>query len=332
MKRLFLSLLMALLIIATTGQMAFAFLTAPTSMSVKDVNVFRNLAETGDMLVVFHYKVAYGAYPTTPASDSIIFRLYAVDGTTLLNQSRPYNFSSFATNGYGDGVASFYFTAADAPTWGLGYFLDILVTPAYYSPSTSITYELTASDYSAAVTQTDARYDLYNYVIGLCDDLKDIYPTVSLKAVTDSGTVLSVYGEPYFRAVIPGLQSLSPQLFFVQTTLPTAITVVPYSMNATMTAGVLSGSDLERGARRIGETFGDISANAVFGGMFFIISTGICVLCYRKGWGVEPALMICVLLGIGSALIVGGFFFTLTMVFGLVGGMGISYIFLFRRA
>src|SRR3990172_639616 len=136
-KRWLLALGIALALIVTMSSVAFAFLAAPTSVTVENRKLFRNLAETGDMLVVFHYRIAYTTYPDTPASNSIIFKLYDTDGATILSQAQPYNFSPFDTNGYGDGVASFYFEPQDAPGWGSGYFINILMTPAYYSPSSS---------------------------------------------------------------------------------------------------------------------------------------------------------------------------------------------------
>ena len=331
MKRIWVAISLALVAIMLTSTVALAFLTSPTSISIVSTKAFRNLAETGDMLVTVHYKVEYTSYPTTPASNTIILRLYGIDGTTILSQAQPYNFSSFATYGYGDGIASFYFDAATAPAWGIGYFINLLETPAYFSPANSVTYEMTAGDFSTATTQTDAQYDLYNTIMAYCVTFHTIYATVPLQADTGSTQVLSVYGEPYFRAVIPGLQTLSPQCFYAQVLLPSAM-AESYSMNATMTTSTLAGSDMERGAQRIGVSLGGLSANAIFGAIFFILCVVICVVCYRHNWGVEPALLVCALLLIGAGSIVKDFFFTLTMILGFAGGMAISYILLFRRA
>ena len=83
MKRLLLSSVLAIVLLCVVAAPVYA-LEPPDSMSIESVRAFRNLAETGDAVIIFHYKIGYGAgYPTTPASSSIIFRLYAENGTLL---------------------------------------------------------------------------------------------------------------------------------------------------------------------------------------------------------------------------------------------------------
>lgn len=326
------AVLLAVILTAINAVPVFAYLANPTSISIQSAKVFRNLAQTGDMLIVFHYNIAFTSYPNTSATSSVIFRLYDTDGTTILSQANPYNFSLFETNGYGDGVSSFYFTANQSPAWAGAYSINILATPAYFSPAQNISYPLALTDYDTSATQADSQNALYTEVIRLCDVLKGIYPTYSLKAVTDSGIVLSVYGEPYFRAVIPGIQTLSPLCFFVQQGTPQPIAVQNYTISQRTQNEILNGSDLMIGATRIGTHLGGISGAAVFGIMAFIMAIVICVVTYRLGWGVEPAALITAGIGIWGSITVGNFFYTLTMIGGLVAGMGISYVIFLRRA
>ncbi len=332
MKRMLTILLLAATLWAIPG-IALA-LTAPNSMSIQSVRAFQNVAETGDMAIVFHYLIDYGvsSYPETPASTSILFRLYSDNGT-LLATSSPYVFSDFTSNGYGNGAGSFYFSGATNPGWGAAYDIDILGIPAYYSPPQTSSYTMTSGDYDAAATQAEARTNLYDYIIDVADELRIAYPTVTLKSVTDSGTVLSSDGEAYFRGAVPGIQAMCPSLFFIQVYIPGEMPVSAYTneLGDNYTA-TLEGSDLARGADRLGDAIGGVSGPFVFGGFAFLGSMAACIFTLRKGWGIEPGMGVAAGIVILGALIVGNFFFTLTMIGGLVGAMAIMWVFALKRA
>ena len=333
MKRLLSAFIIAVILLLTNVSVAYA-LDPPDGMSIQSVKAFQNLAEDGDLAIIFHYRIPYETYtyPTTPATDSIIFRLYADNGT-LLSVSRPYVYSPFETNGYGDGVSSFYFTEEDAPPWEESFDINILGVPAYYDPIQTINYEMTAADYSTAELTVDSRYALYDTILSICDTFKTIYPEVALKATTDTGVVLSQYGESYFRGAIPGLQTLCPQLFFIQVYIPERIEVEPYTMDLQTTyTERLQGTDLQRGAERIGDTMGGLSGSFVFGMIAFIGCIIACILTMRQGWGIEPGLGISTGIIILGAVLVGNALFTITMIGGLVGGMAIMFIFAYKRA
>lgn len=305
-------------------------LTPPTSISVQSVRAFQNVATAGDMAIIFHYKITYTPYPTTPADKTFIFRLYADNGT-LLATSTPYVFSFFSTKGYGDGVSSFYFTVQ--PSWEEAFIINILGVPAYYEPIQISNYTMSLSDYSSAVDTTDAQADLYNYIIGICNDFISIYADVPLKATTDTGTILSDYGEAYFRATVPGIQAMSSQLFFVQAYVPEQMPVTSYNMSLqTQYSTRLQGTDIMRGANRLGVKLGGISGAFVLGIVVLGTCIGTGVWTQRKGWPIELAMFVCVGIVILAALLIGDWAFTLAMIIGLVAGIGIMYIFFLKRA
>jgi len=313
-------------------------ITAPTSIDISTVNVFRNLAETGDMLVVFHYSMPYASdnYSSTPASKSIMLRLYDTDNTTVIQTGAPYVNPFFESNGYGEGDGSFYFAAADAdiPTWEDAVTINIFGGPGFFSPAITQSYTLTPSDYSSSVTQEANRNELKTWILLECDSLAASYSStgIIMKATSDVGVVLSAYGELYFRGVIPGLQTLVPDLFFIQALIPEQMPVNTYNMSLQTTyTNRLVGDDLGEGftlmAAQFGIAVGLFEAALVFGGVL-----ALAIWSQRKGWGVEPGLLGGAIIGIGMAIVVGDALFTMVMIGSLVAVMGISWLLLMKRA
>ncbi len=333
MKRLVIAFALALTLALGFSVPALA-VDPPDSISIQSVKAWRNLYEDGDMTILFWYKMPYtGAYPTTTATDTIIFRLYAADGTTLLATATPYTMSVFETNGYGNGIGGFYLDADDAPTWGDALKINVLGLPTYFDPPQTYTYTMSASDLSSATDQDDSRLDMYNFTISLCSAFAVIYPDYSLKSATDSGTCLSLYGEIYFRGVLPGIQAICPNLFSVQTYVPEPIPTVSYNMSLGETyTSRLIGSDLMRGADRLGNHVGGISGYWVFGIAAFGGCIGLCVLTQRLGWGLEPGLVAGGVLGVGAALLLGSFLFTLVMIGSLIAAAAVMYVLFLKRA
>lgn len=331
MKKL--AIIIAAVLILTIATPALAFLDAPDSpMTFPSVRVFQNTVEDGDVAIIFEYNIPYTSYPTTPASLSIVFRCYSADGAILLNTATPYNFTLFETNGYGHGVGLFYFPASEALSWEEAYILNIQQLPLHYNPADTISYTLTSADYSAATLQSDSQYDVYNYILGICDDYEDYYPDVGLKSTTDTAIVLSAYGEAYFRGAIPGLQLICPQVFLVQTYIPEGMTTENYTMGLSEDYSErLTGTDIERGAERLGDYFS-------VGGYFVlaVVTFGLALVppiwTARKGWGLEPGLAAAAAVVICAALLIGDAVFTIVMIASLVAAMAIMYVFLLKRA
>jgi hypothetical protein len=325
---MFLSLTWALPVHAQTVQ------PQPDSMSVLSVRAFTDLVETGDVSIVFRWSVDYGDDYTAanytalnPASLAIIFQMYDPTGATLLSTATPYVYGPFATNGYNQGVSSFYFTAADLLPEGLGYLIRITQSPVYFTTPVSTTYTMTGNDWT-----NSTEGDMYDHVMQLCDYLLAEYPTVTLKTSTDVGLVFSTYGESYFRAAVPGIQALCPALFYVQDYIPTEMTVTPYDSTLQDQYSIrMQGSEVKRGADRLMAHFGLTG--------YFGLGMGILVACIgcgiyssRKGWGLEPGLIGASLVAIGGALLIGNAVFTIVMIGTLIAVIAIMFSYFGRRA
>lgn len=319
---------------------ALAYITAPTSISIDpdSVLVLRNLAETGDLWIGFHYSMPYASdnYSSTPASKSIMFRLRGTDNVTVLQTGTPYVNPFFGSNGYGEGDGSFYFSASDTniPTWEDAITIDILGVAGFFSPAIITSYKLTPSDYTSSTTTEANRNELKTWVLLECDVLTTAYQStgIIMKATSDVGVVLSAYGDIYFRGVIDGLQTLCPDLFLIQSLTPELMPVNTYNMSLQTTyTNRLVGDDLGEGftlmAAQFGIAAGLFEAALVFGGVL-----ALAIWSQRKGWGVEPGLLGGALVGIGLAIVVGDEIFTMVMIGSLVAVMGISWLLLMKRA
>ncbi len=329
-KRVFLLSAALLLAIATP---ALAFLDNPNSMTIENIRWFQNLAADGDMACIFHFNIDYDSYPDTPASDTIVFRLYDTDGETLLAANSPYAYVLFKTNGYGDGVSSFYIPAGSNMTWGESYKINIYGLPAYFSGLDDYIIDIAAADWSTADTDSESQKGaLYDYILELCDDFKTIYTDVPLKAATDGEFTLSPYGEGYFTGAIPGIYSMCPQLFFSQIYVPTTMATENYTLGLGEEYGKrLEDTDLGRGAERVGAVFG-VPGEFFWGFWTVVLSIAACIWTMRKGWGIESGMLISAGLVILAAVLVGNWMFTLVMVGMLAAAIAIFWILHLKRA
>jgi len=290
------------------------------------------------MLIIFHVNIPYGSYPSVPASNTIIFRMY--DGSNLIAVARPYVYANFENNGYGDIISGFYFSADDAPTWGEDFTLNILGVPAYYTANVTKSFAMSSSDYSSAVDTEDSRADLYNSVITLCDTFASIYPDVALKTTVGDSVTLTSYGESYFRGAIPGLQTMCRQLFYVMTYVPAEIDIgESYNMSlqtqytARLDAVTDTGtSDIKRGAARLGTVFSGVGGSFILGIFIYIACMVLCIYTAKKQHGLEAGLFISILVMTGGAMLIGSMVFTLTMIVGIVAAIGIFYTQVMKRA
>ena len=183
----------------------------PSSVSITDIHVNRNLLETGDMLVHAKYEVAYDSTPSETINDTFIFNVMDTDNTTVLGSVLPYPFDS---NGFGEGIISFYFGASSAPTWGQAYCIRVAENPAYFASPDKYDSVMSSGDYTTLSTQADNREELRNKLITLAQELEIAWDT-TLTTQSDVGTVLNTTGAAYFRYAIVGLQSMCPEIFSV---------------------------------------------------------------------------------------------------------------------
>lgn len=180
--------------------------------SIESIFIYHHLQETDDMLIVAKYNIPYATPPDEPVNETFIFRLIDTDNVTELGTILAYPYNE---NGYGDGVISFYFSAAIAPTWGQPYIIRISGNPVNFAAPGEWNYTIATGDYTTLTTQDGNQTDLASRVITLAGEL-EISWNVTLLDETDTGTVLWSSGESYFRNAITGLQNMAPDAFSLQ--------------------------------------------------------------------------------------------------------------------
>ncbi len=265
-KKLLYAALLAVVLLLSIPSYAYA-----DTHQVLSAKAFRNLLEEDDFCVIFHYKITHDIAPAYPANRYYHFRLMSPDGLTQLGATAPY---PYFDNGYGEGAAAFYFSAAEFTALGLvwedSYIVRIEGNPELHPAPPVVTYALGISDYSQLLTQAENRTLLGNYVLDIADSL-EIDWAVALVYSSELGHILNSTGESYFRGTIPGIQYMAPQIFSVQINVPAP----------TPRAWGTGQADAYK-ARFSGTWVGDAldGASGLFGGVDWSVVTGMGLLLF----------------------------------------------------
>lgn len=197
----------AILLITLLLSIPVLALQPPDSYSIDSVDAYTSLIETNDQLYLVKYTISYTTYPVESAADTIMFRLRDTTGTIILNATTPYNNIYFHT-GYGQGIVSMYFSAADVATnnmtWMAAYTVTLEGNPgvSYNGTSPNATSLITAWWTDGAASALASRIIYFG----------TRFSTLWGYQLIDSG-ILTSYGENYFTSTIPNLRSLTPTIF-----------------------------------------------------------------------------------------------------------------------
>lgn len=219
MKKYRLAFIIVILLLAIFMMVVPAYATElpDSNPTVEEINVYRNLLETGDWLILIYHNIPYATTPDEPIWQTFMWRLFSADNTTEIATILPYSFNE---NGYGYSVSSMYFAASDVTasniTWGDELILKLSGNPVNFASPPQYNYTISDADYTTLSDSTDVQAELAARILALCSELDTRWAlgsAYSLIQETETGTVLSVYGEAFFREVIYGLQGLCPEVF-----------------------------------------------------------------------------------------------------------------------
>jgi hypothetical protein len=184
----------------------------PDALTIEGAIVCRDLLEDDDLFVAVHYNILYDptAEPTDTAQELFLVRL--MDGADQLGVVQPY---PYYNDGYDQGIVGLYFDAASAPTWGDPYTVQLMGTPAAWATPPSTSTVLGPSAYSGLSGTTENQEALYDWFIPAIESLESNW-SVTLLETSEEGAILDETGQTYMTGAIPGLQSLCPQLFWIQ--------------------------------------------------------------------------------------------------------------------
>lgn len=294
--------------------------------SVYNLHVNRNLFTSGDALFYGQYLLPYADPPDTLADDAFIIRLIDTDNVTELGAVTPY---AFFDNGYNYGAFGIYIESGIV--WDANYTLRISESPAQFDEPASVDHVIQASVYSSRITQEDNKLELAVNILDIAQNLEQHYTDYALVEASAAGTVLSApTGENYFRAAIPGIQSMAPSLFLVQ------IVSLDYTAeNWTM-------ERFETYEERFEETWVGTSANATASQFGFTVQTamaliaimpasiGAIILSHKKWRKAEPGFIVATVLLI-MAVVMGWLPKAIFAAIFQLMGIYIAYLWFYAR-
>lgn len=215
MKRLCLSILLALLMLVGIALPVFAINEPDTPPQVSAVYVYEDLLEDGDVGVLIDYYLDYASTPNTTATDAFMAVFIDTDGVTQLKASAPYTFQD---SGYGRGLIWIYFEPDEVTAYGITsanealYDIWLAGNPTLaWNPGPDPPKTIVGIDYwqpagSSAETLLALRILYY------ADQLELIW-ALDMIEQTALGNRLTTVGESYFENVIPDLRDMAPACF-----------------------------------------------------------------------------------------------------------------------
>lgn len=321
------SITLAILILTGMARTVLADPADPDRLQVRSLIVTRHNVEADDFLVAFDYNIEYASLPDDPADDTYIFRLMSVNATSQMGSVVPY---PYFNDGYNHGLSGFYFSAADAPTWGEEYVLRICGNPAFFADPPELNFTLTTDDYSTAANQTASQAVLADYVVDVIEGLEIQYDT-TLTAQMESDTILNGVGEAYVRGALPGVQVLAPSLAFIQSVPVVYDTRTWQTTQATTYEQRYDGTSFSRALNSIGGFMGGIDGSMVFASFFLVGGVGAigasAIMFRTATHGLIAAALI---LLVGTLL--GAVPMALTAIIALVAALLVGYLLFFRSS
>lgn len=214
MKTLILFILIPLMLIGYALPVYADQADPDSTPTVEQINVYRNLLETGDKFYLIYANIPYSApLPDATEPEAFIWQLIGTDNSTVLGQATGYAYND---SGYGYNVYGMYFDSTENVTWNSLYQIKLVGNPAIFDTPKEYYYPLALSDYTTLTTTADNQASLAARIINLAGQLDirwALTATYSLLYEAEGSTVLSIFGEAFFRGAIYGVQALAPAAF-----------------------------------------------------------------------------------------------------------------------
>lgn len=193
------------------------------------LEAYRHYNELNDQLYLVRFSNTYttNTTPDLDAGQTFIVRLL-LNGVEIAAVV-PY---AYYNDGYAaEQVASFYFTASDAPAWSGNISYQLTANPTLSwseSPLPSITSAV-VNKWSTSTTVSDTSTELTARIRVIATDLETSWSLDMIENVSGVNKLTS-YGETYFETTISGLRDACPDLFESTVTNPS-----PYSRDSDTT-------------------------------------------------------------------------------------------------
>jgi len=284
--------------IASPALPAYATPADPDSISLPTAKAFENIYETGDMLFVITYDVAYVSEPTEDVQDTFLVNLLSTDGTTLLlsRQLEAYQYNTISLYASADDVTAL------GLTWGSNYKLRVTGNPAVFASlvegTNMRTKTLSSSDWNEDGTLTSDEL-LALHIIDIADTLETEWAITLLVTTASGDSVLNSTGRTTFLLAIPGIDTPLPGIFQSSSGIVTMDVVTANNTlqgNSTMT--IRLGPDIAAAFSGIGTWLG-ISQSMAGGLWALLFLLTIASIAFLDSGNSVGALICVVPIGIG---------------------------------
>lgn len=309
----------------------------PDTINIDSVYAYSGVRESGDLLIVVRYNLAYGTTPTEPVSDAYVGRF--LRGTSELNSVEPFPFNA---RGYGVGVFSLYWTNSQRTTDSIEFtntnsenYIVGLSGKAGQFPGTVPSTSTTAISWRDAtrtvplLTQDILQLgqDLENNT-GWSANIQDI-----ITGITGSLTLTST-GENYFSSAVPNLQTMVPDIFSSAAQSPEVFTRTFRPTYKENLDNIWDGNWVETRFQNLADTL-RVPRSFLEGLTVFILMTlvaiGVAKATEDTHHGMELGILsMAMTLPLFTAA--GMISMTVTMVVTLIAVLGLSWSFFLRRA
>lgn len=187
----------------------------PNLIAIKSVRAFVGTFEAGDMLFIVEHNVKYEIDPLDDPEDTFLVGIWNESGSKGPEVRLDY---------YQYNISSIYLTAAQVISFG--YEINdelrvrILGDPAYFSSIQEginmRTFTLTPAHWIQGVSLSETRELLGNWCITLAEVLEEEWDIILLTNLY----YLNATGRTKFEEVIPGLQTICPEIYQTSTSFP----------------------------------------------------------------------------------------------------------------
>lgn len=229
--------IMALLVIFPAVVLAIADPDSPPK--VPAVYVYQDLLEDGDAGILVEYYLDYAVNPDENVTEAYLVIFIDTDGTTQLKAVAPYTYQD---DGYGQGLAWVYFTAAEVTTLGIDEANEALYR-VWLTGNPTLTWvgdppKTIASVDSWTTSDDGSIATLFALRVLTYADILELAWSIDLIEDTPLGSRLTTAGEAYFTNVIQSLRQIAPACFSAGEFDPT-LEDIDYTteFGATMTNG-----------------------------------------------------------------------------------------------
>ena len=216
-NKILVSVLLGIIVTLIIPTTAYAIENPSSTPVLEDIRAWRNVLETGDMFVMLVENTPYDTTPTDYIySEAFIWRF--MDGSDDLGSALGYGYND---DGYGYNVIGFYWSESEAPAWTGNYTLKLSGNPSVFATPPEYNFPISSAAYSTLTDTDEVKDDISEVVINIADDFYSYWGLsylTTLLSETETGTVLSLNGQAFFRGAIYGIQGMAPHAFPISIT------------------------------------------------------------------------------------------------------------------